>query len=58
MCLPYGISNFAGLRRGGYVFADKTSFIPRLEDAEKGRRYLVLLRPRRMEPASLMDRFL
>jgi hypothetical protein len=55
MRLPYGISNFADLRRGGYVFADKTGFIPRLEDAEKGRRYLVLLRPRRMGKTLLLS---
>jgi hypothetical protein len=55
MRLPYGISNFGELRRHGYVFADKTGFIPRLEDAEKGRRYLVFLRPRRMGKTLLLS---
>jgi hypothetical protein len=55
MRIPYGISNFADLRRGGYVYADKTGFIPRLEDATKGRRYLVLLRPRRMGKTLLIS---
>ena len=36
MRIPYGISNFADLRRNGYVFADKSGLIPNLEDAEKG----------------------
>jgi hypothetical protein len=55
MRLPYGISNFADLRRQGYVFADKSGFIPNLEDAEKGRRYLILLRPRRMGKSLLLS---
>ena len=44
MRLPYGISNFADLCRGGYALADKARFIPELEGPEKGRRYLVALR--------------
>lgn len=40
MLLPYGISSFAELRRGGYAFADKTRFIRDLESAEKGRHYV------------------
>lgn len=55
MRLPYGISNFADLRRGGYAFADKTAYIPALESAEKGRRYLVFLRPRRMGKTLLLS---
>ena len=55
MRLPYGIANFAELRRGGYAFADKTSFIPRLEDREKGRHYLIFLRPRRMGKTLLLS---
>src|SRR5277367_1399418 len=55
MRLPYGKSNFADLRRGGYVYADKTGFIPRLEDAEKGRHYLIFLRPRRMGKTLLLS---
>ncbi|MCC6555892.1 MAG: AAA family ATPase [Polyangiaceae bacterium] len=55
MRLPYGIASFSDLRRGGYVFADKTGFIPRLESAEKGRRYLIFLRPRRMGKTLLLS---
>jgi hypothetical protein len=55
MRLPYGISNFPILRRGDYFFADKTRFIPDLESAEKGRRYLVFLRPRRMGKTLLIS---
>ncbi|MCS7028899.1 MAG: AAA family ATPase, partial [Bacteroidia bacterium] len=29
---PYGISNFEILSKENYVFVDKTSFIPRLEE--------------------------
>jgi hypothetical protein len=55
MRLPYGIAHFAELRRGGFVYADKTGFIPALESAEKGRRYLVFLRPRRMGKTLLLS---
>ncbi len=55
MRLPYGTSSFADLRRGGYVYVDKTTFIPALESAEKGRRYLVFLRPRRMGKTLLLS---
>jgi hypothetical protein len=55
MRLPYGKAHFADLRRGGYVYADKTSFIPELESAEKGRHYLVFLRPRRMGKTLLLS---
>src|SRR5580700_856296 len=55
MRLPYGIANFADLRRGGYAYADKTGFIPALESAEKGRHYLTFLRPRRMGKTLLVS---
>jgi hypothetical protein len=55
MRIPYGISNFADLRERGFVYVDKTSFIPRLEDATKGRHYLVFLRPRRMGKTLLVS---
>ena len=55
MRLPYGKSNFAELRRGGFVFVDKTGYIPALESAEKGRHYLVFLRPRRMGKTLLVS---
>lgn len=53
--LPYGISNFAELRRRRLFFADKTGFLPALEDAEKGRFYLTFLRPRRMGKTLLLS---
>lgn len=55
MRLPYGKSDFADLRRGGYAYADKTGFIAALESAEKGRQYLVFLRPRRMGKTLLIS---
>jgi hypothetical protein len=55
MRLPYGIANFADLRRRGLAYADKTGFIPALESAEKGRNYLVFLRPRRMGKTLLIS---
>jgi hypothetical protein len=55
MRLPYGIANFSELRRGGFVYADKTGFIPALESPEKGRRYLTFLRPRRMGKTLLLS---
>lgn len=42
--IPYGESNFKNLITEGYVYIDKTPYIPQLEDAGK---YLFLLRPRR-----------
>jgi Predicted AAA-ATPase len=55
MRIPYGLSNFADLRRGGYLYADKTGFIPNLEDATKGRHYLIFLRPPRMGKTLLLS---
>ena len=55
MRLPYGKANFAEIRRGAYAYADKTGFIPELESAEKGRHYLVFLRPRRMGKTLLLS---
>ncbi|WP_020558446.1 AAA family ATPase [Thiofilum flexile] len=42
--IPYGESNFKTLMTEGYIYLDKTHYIPLLEDAGK---YLFLLRPRR-----------
>ena len=55
MRLPYGKANFAEIRRGAYAYVDKTGFIPALESAEKGRHYLVFLRPRRMGKTLLLS---
>ena len=43
--LPYGISDFASLRRDGYFYQDRTGYVPVLESL--GERYLIFLRPRR-----------
>ena len=45
--LPYAISNFRELRRGGFYYVDKTPFIRILEDDALTPRYCVFLRPRR-----------
>jgi hypothetical protein len=55
MKIPYGQSNFAGLRRGGFFYVDKTPFLPVLESAESGYAYLVFLRPRRMGKSLLVS---
>lgn len=40
---PIGLQSFEELRRGGYVYVDKTGFIPSLLD----KKYYFLSRPRR-----------
>jgi hypothetical protein len=45
MKIPYGMSNFGALRRGGYFYADKTPFLSVLERDVPG--YPLFLRPRR-----------
>ncbi len=45
MKLPYGISDFASLRRDGYHYQDRTGYLPVLESL--GERYVIFLRPRR-----------
>ncbi|QTR45736.1 AAA family ATPase [Thiothrix litoralis] len=42
--IPYGESNFKTVITGGYVYVDKTCYIPTLEESGK---YLFLMRPRR-----------
>ena len=42
--LPYGISDFGRIRRENYYLVDKSSFIPKLEEAAS---FLFLIRPRR-----------
>lgn len=42
--IPYGESNFKTVITGGYVYVDKTCYIPNLEENGK---YLFLMRPRR-----------
>src|SRR5262249_45892712 len=55
MKIPYGQSNFADLRRGGFFYVDKTPFLPRLESDESGYRHLLFLRPRRFGKSLLLS---
>ncbi len=41
--LPYGMTDFATIRREGYYYVDKSGYIPRLETV----RFALFLRPRR-----------
>ncbi len=52
MKIPYGISDFGQIRDGGYFYADKTRFLPVLE---QGYRHLVFLRPRRFGKSTLVS---
>ncbi len=49
--IPYGISSYGTIRRDNCYYVDKTSFIPKLEDAGK---FLFLIRPRRFGKSSLL----
>ena len=40
MKLPYGMSNFATIRRDDLYYVDKTRFIADLESSELGSRYV------------------
>ena len=42
--LPYGMMNFAVIRREDYYYVDKTRFIPQIEQAD---RFFFFIRPRR-----------
>lgn len=42
--LPYGMMNFAVIRREDYYYVDKTHFIPQIEQAD---RFFFFIRPRR-----------
>ena len=42
--LPYGMMNFAVIRRDDYYYVDKTSFIPLIEQSD---RFFFFIRPRR-----------
>ncbi len=42
--LPYGMMNFAVIRRDNYYYVDKTRFIPMIEEAD---RFFFFIRPRR-----------
>lgn len=47
MNLPYALADFPTLRRENYFYADKTRFIPLLEDPQAALRHVLFLRPRR-----------
>ena len=51
--LPVGIQSFEEIRKGGYVYVDKTDIIWRL--VNKGRKYNYLSRPRRFGKSVLVD---
>lgn len=55
MKIPYGLANFATIRREGYFYVDKTSFLPLLESGDAGYRHLLFLRPRRMGKSALVS---
>ncbi|GHU73884.1 hypothetical protein FACS189413_18550 [Bacteroidia bacterium] len=50
--LPIGLQDFAGLRKGGYLYVDKTAFIYKL--ATEGKQYF-LGRPRRFGKSLLLS---
>jgi len=52
MKIPYGISDFEQIRSEGYFYADKTLFLPVLEQSY---RHVVFLRPRRFGKSTLMS---
>lgn len=49
---PYGISDFHLIRKEGYLYVDRSAFIPLLEDAG---RQLLFLRPRRFGKSLLLS---
>ena len=51
--LPVGIQSFEKIRKGGYLYVDKTDIIWQL--ANKGKTYNYLIRPRRFGKSVLVD---
>ena len=51
--LPVGIQSFEEIRKGGYLYVDKTDIIWQL--ANKGKTYNYLIRPRRFGKSVLVD---
>jgi hypothetical protein len=49
---PYGVSDFHLIRTDGYLYVDRSAFIPLLEDAG---RQLIFLRPRRFGKSLLLS---
>jgi hypothetical protein len=52
MKIPYGVSDFGRIRDNGYFYADKTPFLPVLEN---GYEHVVFLRPRRFGKSTLVS---
>ena len=50
---PVGIQSFEEIRKGGYLYVDKTDMIWRL--ANRGKKYNYLSRPRRFGKSILVD---
>ena len=50
--IPYGISDFAQLRRENKYYTDKTMYLPRMEMAGN---FLFLIRPRRFGKSLFMS---
>ena len=50
--IPYGISDFCGVKKEHFYYIDKTSFIPKLEQYG---RFLYLIRPRRFGKSLLLN---
>lgn len=55
MRIPYGISDFATIRREGYFYVDKTPFLPVLENPMSGYVHLLFLRPRRFGKSTIVS---
>ncbi len=55
MRIPYGISDFATIRREGFFYVDKTPFLPVLENPMSGYRHLLFLRPRRFGKSTILS---
>ena len=49
---PYGIADFKQIKPQGYYYADRTNYIPELEEAGKT---LVFVRPRRFGKSLLIS---
>ena len=50
--IPYGISDFARIRREGYYYVDKTGYVPTVESAGS---FLFFVRPRRFGKSLFVD---
>ncbi len=53
MKIPYAKCDFAAIRRQGYLYVDKTPFLPHLENTSE--EHLIFLRPRRFGKSTLIS---